>query len=170
MDQIRFWVHKFTMMANIESFKLLRGPRLSKINLAFLHLLNNVLVLQRTRLVPVFINPPEPVILYKQKTYILADKGVWSLQAGVIKLEDVVLPETVEFEHFFFRHGYFSDVHSSLKLNFIYVIFFNFSLVEISDFSNGLRNLPFLKVFNTVLQVFFNYFNCLHFINFPLGF
>ncbi len=63
LDEVRVGVDKFTVMADVELVELLRSLTLRKVLPAPPHLLTDVPVPQRTRLVPVLINPPEPKVL-----------------------------------------------------------------------------------------------------------
>jgi hypothetical protein len=60
------------------------------------HHAKNVLLLKLAGLVAVFVNISESKELNQSKRYILADEGVWSLQARVVKLEQTVLSQLVQ--------------------------------------------------------------------------
>ena len=156
------------MVANVELFELLCRLRLPEVPLPLLHLLLNVLVLQRAWPVPVLVNPPKSKVLRSLKNYVLADEGVRCFETGVVKLEQVVLPQFVQLQHAVFGHGCLVDVHPGLKLDLIHAVISGLSPAQIRYFGNGLRDLFLFQVLNTVLQILFYHFHSLHLLNFPL--
>lgn len=64
LDEVGVGVDEFAVVADVELVELLRSLALPEVLPPFPHLLTDVPVPQRARLVPVLINPPEPKVLH----------------------------------------------------------------------------------------------------------